>query len=69
MKMRLMINGRNEEFKAETLSIKGVLREMNYTLPELIIKYKGEIIPENDFDNVILHDNDEILIIHVFAGG
>jgi len=69
MKMRLKINGRNEEFKAETLSITGVLREMNYTLPELIIKYKGEIIREEDFDKVILRDNDEILIIHVFAGG
>ena len=69
MKMHLKINGRNEEFEAETLSITGVLREMNYTLPELIIKFKGEIIPEVDFDKVFLVDNDEILIIHVFAGG
>ena len=67
--MRIKINGRFEEFVAEELTITEVLAQMKYTLPELIIKFKGEIVNEDCFDKVLLRDNDEILIIHVFAGG
>ena len=67
--MRVKVNGRIEEFIEESLSITEILEKMKYTSPGIIVKYSGKIIREEDFNEVYLRDSDEILVIHIFAGG
>jgi thiamine biosynthesis protein ThiS len=67
--MKLKINNNQHSFSEEKLSIKEILNKLNYTFPDIIIKFKSKIINEKDFEETFLTDNDEILIIHTMAGG
>jgi thiamine biosynthesis protein ThiS len=67
--MQIKINGRNHEFLEETLTITEVMQKLNYTFNVILVKYKNEVIRKEQFDCVRLTDGDEILFIHMFAGG
>lgn len=67
--MQIKVNGTNRTFSEENLTIADLLEKMKYSFPRIIVKYKDKIISKNDFKEIILTDNDEILIIHMISGG
>jgi len=67
--MKIKINGIIREFIATQLTINEILREMGYTYPIIIVKYKNKVILNNEFNDVLLYDGEEIQILHEFAGG
>jgi len=67
--MQIKVNGNIQDFDEDRLSITQLLQKMSYTSPCIIVKFKGETIKREDFEQVFLIDQDEILVIHIFAGG
>ena len=60
-------NNKVEWVKDETVT--QLLKRMRYTFPLVVVKINGDVIPRNNFSNVIIPDNAQIAVIHMISGG
>lgn len=67
--MKIILNNRPENFKAETLSISEIIKQKNFTFKLLVTKINGELIKKENRETAIVKDGDNVLIIHLISGG
>jgi len=53
----------------EGLTIQRLLDEKTYTFKQLVIKVNGYFIPEDQYDQFVISDGDNVMVIHLMAGG
>ena len=51
------------------MTIKSLLEEKNYVFPMLVVKLNGKVIEDEKFAVTAVNDGDNVMAIHVFAGG
>ena len=51
------------------MTIKSLLEEKNYVFPLLVVKLNGKVVEDSDFAATAVNDGDNVLAIHIFAGG
>ncbi len=62
----------NDKFEVQWkpgMTIRDLLRELNFTFPRLVISVNGEIVLRDRWDTFTLKDGDEVKVIHMTAGG
>ena len=65
-----MIKLNNRDFPWENnLTIEKLLEIKRYTFPKIIVKINETYIPKNDYATTLIHDNDDVKVIHLLAGG
>jgi sulfur carrier protein ThiS len=42
---------------------------MNFTWPKLVTKVNGQLVWPEDYDKVVLQENDDLKIHHLLGGG
>ncbi|MBW6491771.1 MAG: sulfur carrier protein ThiS [Lentimicrobium sp.] len=67
--MTIILNNRTESFDANQLTINQILKVKNFTFKMLVVKVNGELVRRRDFDNVIVKDGDDVMILHLITGG
>ena len=65
----MRLNDRPYEDWHEGLTIRGVMEHMKFTLPKLVVKVNGQLVWPEDYDNVVLNENDDLKIHHLLGGG
>ena len=51
------------------MTVRTVIEEKGYTFTHLVVRVNGTPLPENLYDRFEIHDGDEVLILHLMAGG
>ncbi len=67
--MQITLNNKIEVFPNETLTIKEILELKKFTYPKLIVKLNDVIIEKEDFDSTFVKEGDNLMILHLLAGG
>jgi sulfur carrier protein len=67
--MKIILNNRETELPAEQITVRGLLRAMNFTFPLIVIKVNGELVKKDDYDRVRLRKGDKVDAIHLISGG
>jgi thiamine biosynthesis protein ThiS len=67
--MQITLNNKIEVFPNETLTIKEILELKKFTYPKLIVKLNDVIIENQDFESTFLKEGDNLIILHLLAGG
>jgi len=67
--MQIKVNGNKQSFDDEQLNVVELLERMKYTSPGIVVKHNGVLINEDAFEKACIKDGDEVLVIHLFAGG
>ena len=67
--MIIKVNDITYNFTEEKLSITEILKKMNYTFPIIVVKHNDKVVDSEQYDTYYVHDNDELIIMHIFAGG
>ena len=67
--MKILLNNRPENFKAETLSISEIIQQKNFTFKLLVTKINGELVKKEDRGTAFVKDGDTVLILHLISGG
>ena len=62
------VNGKSVDF-VENETIKGLLKRMRYTFPNVVVKINGDLVKRTDFAETIIPDNSTIAAIHMISGG
>lgn len=40
-----------------------------FTFRHIIVRVNGEYVPEEDYENFAIQDEDEVVVLHLMAGG
>ena len=64
----IKLNHRNCEW-IEGLTVKELLKIKKYTFPQIIVSINGKFIDTDDYVSTAILDEDNVLVIHLMAGG
>ncbi len=66
--MKVTINGEEREF-AESLSIGGLLDELNIRPARVVVELNRRIVPRDAYGATVLSEGDKLEIVHFVGGG
>jgi len=67
--MKIMLNNRDEEFEADSMTVSEMLEIRKFTFRLRIIKINGELIPRNKYASTLIHDGDNVQMLYLMSGG
>ena len=65
----MTLNDRPYENWHEGLTIRGVMTDMRFSWPKLVVKVNGQLVWPEDYDKVELKEHDDLKIHHLLGGG
>lgn len=51
------------------MTVRSLLDEKVFTFRHIIVRVNGEYVPEEDYENFAIQDEDEVVVLHLMAGG
>jgi len=67
--MKIILNGREEEFKRETMSVNEMLDLKKFSFRMRIVKINGRLIPGDDYGSSVINDGDNVQMFYLMSGG
>jgi len=68
--MKIQLNNNPEEFVGlEKVTVTELLRLKNFTFKLLVVKINNKPIGRDQYDTSVIHDGDDVLVIHLISGG
>ena len=67
--MRIKLNNRQEEIAENQLTVQRLLEVKNFTFKMLIIRVNGNIVKKDQYNETIIHDGDDVMVLHLISGG
>lgn len=67
--MKILLNNREEEFGAGTLTVSEMLEQKKYSFRMRIIKINGVLVPKDRYDSTYIREGDNVLMLYLMSGG
>jgi thiamine biosynthesis protein ThiS len=67
--MKILLNGREEEFGKETISVGELLAMKKLSFRMRIIKINGILVAKDKYDSSVIHDGDNVQVHYLMSGG
>jgi len=67
--MKILLNGREEEFDIGTISVNEMLLLKKFSFRMRIIKINDMLIAKDKYDSAIIHDGDKVEMLYLMSGG
>lgn len=67
--MKIILNNNPETFEGNNLTVNQLLQLKNFTFKMLIIKINGTLVQKGTYDTAIVHDGDDVSVLHLISGG
>jgi len=69
LKMKILLNNREEEFMNETLSVTEMLIQKKFSYRMRVVKINGSLVLKEKYDTTIIHDGDNVQMLYLMSGG
>ncbi len=68
--MKIRLNNRGELVNGtEQMTVQELLDYKNFTFKFLVVKINGVAVKPDDYAHTMIHDGDEVLVLHLISGG
>ena len=67
--MKILLNNREEEFAAGTLTVSEMLKQKKFSFRMRIIKINGVLIKKDMYDETYIREGDNVLMLYLMSGG
>jgi thiamine biosynthesis protein ThiS len=67
--MKIILNGREEKFERETMSVSEMLDLKKFSFRMRIVKVNGKLIPRDDYGSSVINDGDNVQMFYLMSGG
>ena len=68
--MKIILNNNEEEFESVSqYSVSELLKAKNFVFKMLVIKINDKIIKKDEYDQAIIKEGDNVMVIHLISGG
>ena len=65
-----MIKVNTEDYPwTRPLSVQELLDEKGYIFPHIVVRINGQYVEEDDYPKQLVQDGDDVLVLHLMAGG
>lgn len=65
-----MIKVNTEDFPWHPgMTVRNLLDEKLFTFRHIIVRVNGEFVSEEDYEEWLIQDEDDVLVLHLMAGG
>lgn len=51
------------------MTVRNLLDEKQFTFRHIIVRVNGEFVSEEDYEKCLIQDGDDVLVLHLMAGG
>lgn len=51
------------------MTVRALLDEKVFTFRHIIVRVNGEYVPEEQYDSYAINDGDDVMVLHLMAGG
>ena len=51
------------------MTVRALLDEKVFTFRHIIVRVNGEYVPEEQYDSYPIKDGDDVMVLHLMAGG
>ncbi len=65
----MKLNHRDYKDWREGLTVQTLLAENKFTWPKLVVKLNGKVIWPEEYGATVLHETDDLEVIHLLGGG
>jgi len=67
--MVIILNGEDETFQADALTVRDMLRIKGWSFPLIVVKVDGRLVARADWDKTTVKDGDVVEAAHLMSGG
>lgn len=67
--MKIIINGTEEEFGQDKISVSEMLLLKKFSFRMRIVKINDVLITKDKYDSAIIHDGDRVQMLYLMSGG
>jgi len=67
--MKIILNNKEEILAAEQLTVNELLKVKKFTFKMLVIKVNGKLIKKSEYDTALVHEGDDVMVLHLISGG
>jgi len=67
--MKITLNNRQEEYDRESMTLTELIELKSFSFRLLVTKVNGILIRKEQRNETIIHDGDQVAIIHMISGG
>ncbi len=67
--MKITLNNNPEILDYNSITVNHLLQVKNYTFKMLIIKINGTLVQKGAYETTVIHDGDEVSVLHLISGG
>ncbi len=67
--MNIILNNKEEQFAEPQMTITELLKAKTFSFKMLVIKINGHLIKKGDYEKAMVHDGDNVMVLHLISGG
>lgn len=67
--MKITLNNRPEEFDYDTMTVSEIMEIKKFTFSKIIVRVNDVFIEKEDYQNTMVKEGDNVMILHLLAGG
>ena len=67
--MKITLNNRPASFECDSLTMGDIMRIKKFTFKKIIVKVNNVIIEPAEYDKTIIKEDDNVMVLHLLAGG
>lgn len=67
--MKIILNNREEILDADQLTINELLKVKSFSFKMLVIKVNGKLVKKAEWEKTLIHDGDDVMVLHLISGG
>ena len=64
----IKVNTRDRAWHKD-LTVRGLLDEEQFIFRHIIVRVNGEYVAEEDYARTVIADGDDVMVLHLIAGG
>ncbi|MDD3859401.1 MAG: sulfur carrier protein ThiS [Bacteroidales bacterium] len=67
--MKIILNNREEVFESDALTVDEIMKIKKFTFSKIIVKLNNTFIEKEDYDKTYVKEGDNLVVLHLLAGG
>lgn len=67
--MNITLNNNQESYPEDNLNIQQIVDRKGFTFKMLVTKLNGKIVKKEERHTTLVHDGDELMVLHLMSGG
>jgi sulfur carrier protein len=67
--MKITLNNRPETFECTSITMGELMKIKKFTYKKIIVKVNHKIVEPHEYDSTIIKENDNVVVLHLLAGG